>query len=42
MAFKIAASMAFKKGMADASPVILEPIMELEITVPEEYMGDII
>ncbi len=42
MAFKIAASMAFKKGMADASPIILEPIMELEITVPEEYMGDII
>ncbi|MCE5329719.1 elongation factor G [bacterium] len=42
MAFKIAASMAFKKGMADASPVILEPIMEFEITVPEEYMGDII
>lgn len=42
MAFKIAASMAFKKGMADSSPVILEPIMELEIIVPEEYMGDII
>ncbi len=42
MAFKIAASMAFKKGMQDASPVILEPIMELEITVPEKYMGDII
>jgi elongation factor G len=42
MAFKIAASMAFKKGMADASPVILEPLMELEIIVPEEYMGDII
>jgi len=42
MAFKIAASMAFKKGMAEASPVILEPIMELEIIVPEEYMGDII
>lgn len=42
MAFKIAASMAFKKGMAEASPIILEPVMELEITVPEEYMGDII
>ena len=42
MAFKIAASMAFKKGMKDASPYILEPVMELEITVPEKYMGDII
>ncbi|MCL4378541.1 MAG: elongation factor G [Actinobacteria bacterium] len=42
MAFKIAASMAFKKGMSEAAPVILEPVMELEITVPEEYMGDII
>jgi elongation factor G len=42
MAFKIAASMAFKKGMQEASPVILEPVMELEITVPEKYMGDII
>jgi elongation factor G len=42
MAFKIAASMAFKKGMQAASPVILEPIMELEILVPEKYMGDII
>jgi elongation factor G len=42
MAFKIAGSMAFKKGMAEASPVILEPIMELEVTIPEKYMGDII
>lgn len=42
MAFKIAASMAFKKGMSEASPVILEPIMELEIMIPEKYMGDII
>ena len=42
MAFKIAGSMAFKKAMQEASPVILEPIMELEITVPEKYMGDII
>lgn len=42
LAFKIAASMAFKKGMEQAEPCILEPIMELEVTVPEEYMGDII
>jgi len=42
MAFKIAASMAFKKGMLDAAPIILEPIMELDIFVPEKYMGDII
>ncbi|MCL4415861.1 MAG: elongation factor G, partial [Actinobacteria bacterium] len=42
MAFKLAASMAFKKGMSEAGPVILEPIMELEITIPERYMGDII
>jgi len=42
MAFKIAASMAFKKGMSEASPVILEPVMELEVEVPEKYMGDII
>jgi elongation factor G len=42
IAFKIAASMAFKKGMIDADPVILEPIMELEVTIPEKYMGDII
>jgi len=42
MSFKIAASMAFKKGMQEASPVILEPITELEIIAPEKYMGDII
>ncbi|MBM3700576.1 MAG: elongation factor G [Actinobacteria bacterium] len=42
MAFKIAASMAFKKGMAESGPVILEPVMELEVIVPEKYMGDII
>ena len=42
MAFKIAASMAFKEGMRQAKSVILEPIMKVEITVPEEYMGDVI
>ena len=41
MAFKIAASMAFKSGMAKASPVLLEPIMKVEVETPEEYMGDV-
>ncbi|WP_156285968.1 elongation factor G [Oceanivirga salmonicida] len=41
MAFKIAAGIAFKKGMKEAKPVLLEPIMELQIIVPEEYVGDI-
>ena len=41
MAFKIASSKAFKKGMEKAQPVILEPVMEVEITVPDEMMGDI-
>ena len=41
MAFKIAASMAFKKGIQEAKPILLEPIMSLEVEVPEEYMGDI-
>lgn len=42
MAFKIAGSMAFKNAMAKADPVLLEPVMRVEITVPEEYMGDVI
>ncbi|HKM42532.1 MAG TPA: elongation factor G [Limnochordia bacterium] len=41
MAFKIASSMAFKKGFAEANPVLLEPIMNVEITVPEAFMGDV-
>ena len=41
MAFKMAASLAFKKGMEEAQPVLLEPIMSLKITIPEEYMGDV-
>ena len=42
MAFKIAASIAFKDAVAKASPVILEPIMEVNVTVPDEYLGDVI
>ena len=41
MAFKIAAHLAFKKGMEQANPVLLEPIMHVEVTVPEQFMGDI-
>ena len=41
MAFKIAASLAFKKGMMEAKPVLLEPIAKVEISIPEEYLGDI-
>ena len=42
MAFKIAASMAFKEAALKASPVLLEPIMEVEVVTPEEFMGDVI
>ena len=42
MAFKVAASIAYKKGMEEANPILLEPIMHAEIVVPNDYMGDII
>ena len=42
MAFHIAGSMAFKEAMQKASPVLMEPIMKVEVTMPEEYMGDVI
>ena len=42
MAFKMATSIAFKKGLEQAKPILLEPIMKVEICVPDEYMGDII
>ena len=42
MAFKIAGSMALKEAMQKAAPVLLEPIMRVEVTVPEDYMGDVI
>ncbi len=41
MSFKIAASMGFKEGMSNASPVLLEPIMQVEIETPEQYVGDL-
>ncbi|GGD79227.1 elongation factor G [Lacimicrobium alkaliphilum] len=42
MAFKIAGSMGFKKGAAEAKPVLLEPTMKVEVTTPEEWMGDVV
>lgn len=42
MSFKIASNMAFKKGMEKAKPVLMEPIMNVEVNVPEQFMGDII
>ena len=42
MAFHIAGSLAFKEAMQKGAPVLLEPIMKVEVTMPEEYMGDII
>ncbi|MDY6417067.1 MAG: elongation factor G [Succinivibrio dextrinosolvens] len=42
MAFKIAASMAFKEGFKKANPVLLEPLMKVEVDTPEDYMGDVI
>lgn len=42
MAFKMAASIAYKKGLEQAKPILLEPIMKLEIIIPDDYMGDVI
>ena len=42
MAFKIAGSMAFKEAMRNAGPILLEPIMSVEVVVPEQFMGDVI
>ena len=42
IAFKIASAMAFKKGVLETNPVLLEPVMNVEVAVPDEYMGDVI
>ena len=42
MAFHIAGSLAFKDAMQKAAPILLEPIMKVEVTTPEDYMGDVI
>jgi len=42
IAFKLAAHLAFKKGMQDANPILLEPVMRVTITVPEQFMGDVL
>ena len=41
MAFKIAGSMAFKEGMRKADAVLMEPVMKVDVTLPEEYLGDV-
>jgi elongation factor G len=41
MAFKVASSLAFKKGMMEAKPILLEPIMQIEVIVPDDFMGDV-
>jgi elongation factor G len=41
VSFKIAASLAFKKGIVEAKPILLEPVMHVEVLVPDEYMGDV-
>ena len=42
MAFKIAGSMGFKKGALNANPVLLEPMMKVEVVLPEDWMGDVV
>jgi len=41
MAFKVAGSMAFKKAFVEAKPILLEPVYDVEVTVPEDFMGDV-